>query len=179
MRIVKLNGIFDHTKEIEIVKDKNGEKGVEVITPFYTHLDEQGNPCGISVNRGWIAKDNIEGMKYRYAITKGDITGVLYPGDPQTKYSLPNNFLTGENSRADPYDFSLVHQLPNKEEASKFMLLQVDTNPKARQIVPSCPDANELTKFRISPERHEAYSSLWRMITLVGVVANTTLWLYF
>lgn len=37
---VSVKGIFDHSKEIQVEKIKNGEKGVDIITPFYTHLDE-------------------------------------------------------------------------------------------------------------------------------------------
>jgi cytochrome oxidase assembly protein ShyY1 len=37
---VKVRGVFDHSKEIQVEKMRNGEKGVEVITPFYTHLNE-------------------------------------------------------------------------------------------------------------------------------------------
>lgn len=36
---------------------KNQEKGVEVIAPFYTHLDKNDKPCGVLVNRGWMPKD--------------------------------------------------------------------------------------------------------------------------
>jgi len=39
---VKLRGIFDHTKETQVEKLRNGEKGVDIITPFYTHLNEKG-----------------------------------------------------------------------------------------------------------------------------------------
>ncbi len=37
---VKVRGIFDHSKEIQVEKLRNGEKGVEIITPFYTHLND-------------------------------------------------------------------------------------------------------------------------------------------
>ena len=39
MKPVKIRGIFDHTQEIQVTKERNGEKGVDIITPFYTHLD--------------------------------------------------------------------------------------------------------------------------------------------
>ena len=42
MKPVQLRGIFDHNREIQVQKEKNGEKGVDIITPFYTHLDAQG-----------------------------------------------------------------------------------------------------------------------------------------
>ena len=43
---------MDHTREIKIEKEQNGEKGFETITPFYTHLDKKENACGLLVNRG-------------------------------------------------------------------------------------------------------------------------------
>ena len=42
MKPVKVSGIFDHTRETRIEKNRNGEKGVDVVTPFYTHLDGKG-----------------------------------------------------------------------------------------------------------------------------------------
>ena len=42
MKPVQLRGIFDHKREIQVQKERNGEKGVDIITPFYTHLDANG-----------------------------------------------------------------------------------------------------------------------------------------
>jgi len=54
---VKVRGIFDFTKEFQVEKTKNGEKGVQIITPFLTHLNEKDEECGILVNRGWVPED--------------------------------------------------------------------------------------------------------------------------
>lgn len=47
------------------------EKGVEVITPFYTHLDKDQKLQGILVNRGWIPWD-LKDWKYdkKVSVTK-------------------------------------------------------------------------------------------------------------
>ena len=37
---VTITGYVDHDREIHVQKYKNGEKGVEVITPFYTHINK-------------------------------------------------------------------------------------------------------------------------------------------
>lgn len=37
---IKVKGIFDHNKETQVEKSRNGEKGVDIVTPFYTHLNE-------------------------------------------------------------------------------------------------------------------------------------------
>ena len=57
MKPVEIRGIFDHTKEIQINKVYRDEKGVDIITPLYTHLNSEGKPCGILVNRGWVPHD--------------------------------------------------------------------------------------------------------------------------
>lgn len=85
-----MRGIFDHEKEFQVEKLKNGEKGMEIITPFYTHLNEKGEECGILVNRGWVPWD-LKDMKMHYTgFVSGEVTGVLYRGDAKTKYSIPN-----------------------------------------------------------------------------------------
>jgi cytochrome oxidase assembly protein ShyY1 len=40
-----------------VEKHKDHEKGVEIITPFFTHLDKNEKACGILVNRGWVPWD--------------------------------------------------------------------------------------------------------------------------
>ena len=54
MKPVKVRGIFDHSREVQIEKEHKGEKGVEIVTPFYTHLDSNGKEQAILVNRGWV-----------------------------------------------------------------------------------------------------------------------------
>lgn len=84
---IKVRGIFNHMKEIQVEKYRNGEKGVEIVTPFYTHLNEKGEECGILVNRGWVPFD-YKDMKLHYSgVTSGEIVGLLYRGDAKTKYS--------------------------------------------------------------------------------------------
>ena len=61
--------------------------------------------------------------KYHYSGSgAGTITGVLYRGDAKTKYSKPNSPTVEHYHMVTPYDFSLIMQLPNQEEASQFML---------------------------------------------------------
>lgn len=57
MKPVMLRGMFDNTREIQVEKFYRGEKGVQIITPFYTHLDANGKECAILVNRGWVPYD--------------------------------------------------------------------------------------------------------------------------
>lgn len=59
------------------------------------------------------------------------------------------------------------------------MLLKIDEDLNARQIYPSSPSIEEFTQWRIAPERHAAYATLWKYLTFGGVFANTLVWLYF
>ena len=36
---VTIKGYFDHEREYKVETQYRGEKGVQIITPFYTHLD--------------------------------------------------------------------------------------------------------------------------------------------
>ena len=80
---------MDHSKEIKIAKEQNGEKGFETITPFYTHLDKKDNACGLLVNRGWMPKD-LHKFNYDKNQEQTIVRGILYRGDPHTKYSEDN-----------------------------------------------------------------------------------------
>ena len=88
---VTLKGIFDHQKEFQIEKQYRGERGVQIITPFYTHLDAQGKENAILVNRGWVPYDLKDLRMHTAGHVAGKISGVLYRGDAQHKYSTPNS----------------------------------------------------------------------------------------
>lgn len=120
---VKVRGIFDHRNEIQVEKLRNGEKGVEVITPFLTHLNAKGEECGILVNRGWVPLD-LKDLKMHYTSpVSGEIEGVLYRGDAKHKYSVPNEPTISRYTSVNPHDIALIDQMKNFEEASQFMLL--------------------------------------------------------
>ena len=120
---VKVRGIFDHTKEIQVEKFKNGEKGVDIITPFYTHLNDKGEECGILVNRGWVPIDFKDLKNHYTGAVSGEVVGLLYRGDAKTKYSIPNEPTIERYHYVNPEDFALITQMKNRDEASQFMLL--------------------------------------------------------
>ncbi len=122
LKKVKVKGIFDHKKEIQVEKAKNGEKGAMVVTPFNTHLNDKGEECGILVNRGWLPEDLKELRMHYTNDSMGEITGLLYKGENKHKYSQPNNPTADIYTRVDPYDLSLIMRMNNVEESSKFML---------------------------------------------------------
>jgi cytochrome oxidase assembly protein ShyY1 len=178
MKPVTLTGVFSHEKEIQVQKMYRGEKGVQIITPFYTHIGKDGKPCAILVNRGWVPFD-YKNQRKHIVNGSGTISGVLYQGDAKTKYSVPNSPSIQEFKNVTPYDFAVMDQLSNYEEASEFMLHMIDFEEDRKQILPSIPAASDLAKFQISPERHSAYENMWRLVSYAGVVANTAVWLYF
>ena len=178
MKPVTLRGHFDHNKEYRVKKIQNGEHGYEIVTPFYTHLNEKDEPCAIMVSRGWLSGD-LDRFRLHYFGDSKNVTGILYRGDALTKYSKPNNPQIMEFTNVKPEEMTLISQIPNKE-ASQFMLKVYDTDEQHRQVYPHAATAEELaSKWQIAPERHQAYESLWRLVTYVGVVANTAAWLYF
>ena len=117
-------------------------------------------------------------MHYGTAVL-GTIKGVLYTGDAKSKYFKDNNPGQEMYHSVQPYDLSLITQLPNQEEASQVMMHMIDFDEDRRQVLPTIPTPRELVNFTISPERHQAYEMMWRMMAFGGVVANTALWLYF
>ena len=108
MKPVVVKGIFDHTREVQVEKMRNGEKGADIITPFYTHLDNNGVEQGIIVNRGWVPYDLRESRMHYNNSSFGAIRGVLYRGDAKTKYWQPNNPTIKQYTSVQPHDCSLI-----------------------------------------------------------------------
>lgn len=96
---------------------QNGEKGVDVVTPFYTHLDASGKEQAILVNRGWIPYDLKDQRMHLNSQSMGAIKGVLYQGDARTKYSKPNSPTLNNYTDVQPKELALIMQTPNREEA--------------------------------------------------------------
>ena len=176
MKPVSVNGIFDHKREIQVKKEMNGEKGFMVITPLYTHLSETGESCAILVNRGWIPYD-LRMQRMHLKQSAGTVTGLLYTGDKKNKWAIPNSPTIESYRNVYPEDFAIVDQLGNVEEASQFMLQQIDLDSDTRQILPTVPCTSDLLKFQSTAERHDAYSTMWKALTFTGILANTFLWL--
>ena len=178
MKPVKVTGYLDYNQEQYITKYKDGEKGVEVVTPFYTHVDKKDQVCGILINRGWLPEDL---KNFRYDRNQGTISfqGILYRGDASTKYSKPNSVSHAEFKSVKPEEQAVLARLGNETEASQFMLKAVDFEPEARTTFPDVVSKEDLShKLGIPAERHEAYEKLWKGVTYFGVIANTAVWLY-
>ena len=113
MKPVAVKGIFDHTREVKVSKVRNGEKGFDIVTPFYTHLDGKGQEQAILVNRGWIPKDFANLRQHYSSNTLGTVTGVLYRGDTRSKYSKLNTPSQNHFTSVQPNEIALITQAPN------------------------------------------------------------------
>lgn len=130
------------------------------------------------MNRGWIPYD-LKDSRLHYQ-TGNSVTGYLYRGEPENKYSLPNNPTINDFHTVRLRDFVLVSRIPNAEEASQFMLKQYDVDADKRQVYPAVQTVDETaSSFKLPIERNGAYEGLWRAVTFAGVLANTAAWLYF
>ena len=153
------------------------DRGVEVVAPFYTHLDKNDKPCGVLVSRGWIPWD-LQHVKLDQATSRSKVQGVLYTGDTKTREMKKNVAMNGDNWTVLPEELAITFKMNNEDEASKFMLKMIDYDEDNRTAMPDVPSPKELSKFDIAPERHEAYEKLWNSAIYLGVVANTVMWLY-
>jgi cytochrome oxidase assembly protein ShyY1 len=142
-------------------------------------LNEKEEQCGIMVNKGWVPKDLVDANLHGSAQEVARVTGVLYRGDNKTKYSRNNAPMMGHSISVVPEECAILAGMPNKEEASQFMLLEIEQDENNRAILPNKPTVKDLTSFKISPERHLAYSAFWNYMVMAGVVSNTFMWLYF
>ena len=83
-----------------------GERGVQIISPFYTHLDSNGKECAILENRGRVPYDLKD--QRLHTLVQNKVTGVLYRGDANTKYSVPNSPTISYYQNVTPYDFAVI-----------------------------------------------------------------------
>lgn len=177
MKPVTLKGMLDIEKQVFIEKQKDNERGVEVIAPFYTHLNKNDEPCGVLVNRGWMPWD-LKNTRYDTEVGVTQISGVLYKGDAKTKDSKKNVPVMHDLWFTYPEELATLMKMSNEDEASKFMVKMVDFDELNRTAMPDVQSPSELSTFVIPAERHEAYLKLWNCALYLGVVANTWVWLY-
>merc|ERR1711934_566356 len=85
-----MKGYMDFENQVQIQRQKNGEKGVDIVTPFYTHLDKSGKVQGVLVNRGWMPWD-LKDFRQDREVNSTEVRGVIYQGDAKTKYTKANN----------------------------------------------------------------------------------------
>lgn len=82
----RLFGKFDHSKEVLVERQHNGDNGFEVFTPFFCYFSEAGEPLALIVDRGWVPKEYaISGVQNLKENEFTEITGIIYKNDHSTK----------------------------------------------------------------------------------------------
>ena len=100
--------MLDTSRDVQILRYKDGEKGVDVVSTLYTHLDGNDRPQSVLVNRGWMPWD-MRTFNYDKTGSHTQVTGVLYRGDSRTKYSKPNVPMRNVYRAAYPEELVLAH----------------------------------------------------------------------
>ena len=80
---------------------------------MFTHLNKKEQPCGILVNRGWVPKD-LHQIRYDEESNTAIVQGVLYRGDPDTKYSRQNTPYMMKYYSVRPDEMALLANFPNE-----------------------------------------------------------------
>ena len=122
--------------------------------------------------------EDLKNWRYDKVTDNQRVTGILYPGDTETKFSKANVPLHKEWYNVNAAQIAIVNKLPNEEEASRFILKALDLDEVNRSIHPSIDSPTELRTWLIPEERHDAYRFMWRSMAYIGCVANTAMWLY-
>eukprot|EP00347_Sterkiella_histriomuscorum_P006546 403352358 len=179
-RPVRIRGILDNEKETFIQRPKSGEKGVEVVTPLYTSVSDQGELQGIMIDRGWIQEQNKD-LKIHW--NKRDnqeqaIEGILVYGEGKSETGMQDDLVN--KIRIDLEELIKLTEFQNKEQATKIMIKEVNfaqnSTEQGTSIKRQTPA--DLCYWYVTPERHQAYSSFWLYVTGLNLAANAFIWFY-
>lgn len=177
---VKIRGLLDLESEVRIPTHNRGERGYLILNPLYTHINDNKEPCGIVVNRGFLPLDFEHSREHMAYHRDGYFEGVIYCGDNLTKYDdVANAPVMGSWTKAVPHDLALHFRLGNRDDSGKAMLMLVEFDEEHQTPMPNAPTTTELTTWKNKPERHTAYSVFWKYTTYMNLFANTMFWLYF
>jgi len=178
-RPIELEGQFDHSNQVLVAKNKDGEEGFDVVTPFYCYRDENGEVQPVLINRGWIPYDQRLGYDHWLHSTGPiSIKGLVYKGDESHKYSKDNELRGGHFHTLRPDDIATYCLLPNRDVSSKFVIKQLEFNPINRSSTPVVLNVNNLGKFPISAGTNGDYSKLWQALTFFNIFSNMLVWIY-
>lgn len=117
MKPVTLKGYLAIDKQVFVEKEKDHERGVDVIAPFYTHLDKNNRPCGVLVNRGWMPWD-LKDIKKDREVDVSKVSGILYRGDAKTIDSKKNVPVMQSLFYTYPEELAVLLAMNNETEAS-------------------------------------------------------------
>lgn len=173
-----ISGRFDHDKEVLVERNKDGESGYQVVTPFYCYTGNNGEEQALLVDRGWVPYDWSDTAKHRTPVGNTVITGVLYRGDSSNKYSKENAPRYEKWRTINPEEISIYVGLNNKEVAKQAIVKQIDFDSVNKTMFPKVMSKDDLFRWTISPEDHKKYSKFWMAATFVNIFSNLYVWLY-
>lgn len=177
---IELNGTYDHSNEVLVARNKSGEEGFDVITPFYCYKDENNKMQPILINRGWISYDYSQDFTHRNNASGFiSIKGLLYKGDEGNKYT-PENIIASEKwFKADPSEIATARLLTNRKDvSSQFLVKQIEYNPINMTSSPLVYNVRDLNKFPVSPELNGSFAYLWKGIVFLNLFSNLFVWIY-
>lgn len=176
---IELSGQFDHSREVLVAKNREGEEGYDVITPFYCYKDETGKLQPILVNRGWIPEDKKNHTEH-WVNSTGPITikGLVYKGDESHKYSKPNDIAANKFYTLKPEEIAVQMMLKNREISSQFVIKQLEFNPINRSNYPRVLNIQDLGNFPIPEQLNNQYHYFWNTLSFMNVFSNIMLWIY-
>jgi cytochrome oxidase assembly protein ShyY1 len=178
-RPFELKGYFDHTKEILVKTQRDGEDGFQVITPFYCYTDKDGKEQALFIDRGWITPEWArKKLHYDGAIGPQTIHGIFFKGDSSNKYSRNNEAYHRKWNVIKPGDMATYLLLENKDVASKYIVKQIIMNPTERNPYPLTMSFEDVSNWPVPAQTNLNYSSLWFAVTFANVFGNVFLWLY-
>ena len=196
---VSLKGIFDHDNENLIQRTVGGERGYEVLTPFYTGVDKQGQLQGIIVNRGRIPFDYRNSKMHLTPPNEEQVVEALifYTEGPlkvggkinEMKKDLKDGQLKktvreGGQIKIDinkMIDQTELSHLPENDIARRCYLKVCDltfNSGSNEDKLPKPSSAQDLCNFYVMPARHQAYSNFWLYASFLNVAGNVALWIY-
>jgi cytochrome oxidase assembly protein ShyY1 len=178
-RPFELKGYFDHTKEVLVKTQREGEDGFQVITPFFCYTDSEGKSQALLIDRGWITPEWADKrLHYNGAIGPQTIHGIFFKGDSSNKYSRNNESFENKWNVVKPDQIATYLLLDNKDVASKYVVKQIIMNPIEKNAYPLTMNIEDVSNWPVHAQTNLNYSSLWFGATFLNLFGNVFLWFY-
>jgi cytochrome oxidase assembly protein ShyY1 len=178
-RPFELKGYFDHTKEILVKTQRDGEDGFQVITPFYCYTDSEGKNQPLLIDRGWITPEWArKKLHYNGAIGPQTINGIFFKGNSSNKYSRNNETMDNKWHVVKPDQIATYLLLENRDISSKYVVKQIVMNPIEKNAYPLTMNIDDVSNWPIAAQTNLDYSSLWLVATFANLFGNVFFWLY-
>lgn len=97
---IRLRGLFDHEKETFIQRTRDGDRGYEILTPLYMHVDKKsGNLNGMMINRGRIPYEYRDSkMHWTPTTEEQEVEGVLFYDEGEDQFNTSSTANIKQNT---------------------------------------------------------------------------------